>query len=97
MRAAWRASCAKGIERTATHMIEIGRSGCAPAQRRRKAAGGALLILMAGLTGCAPRLEPKAPPPLVTVAQPITRRIIDWDDYVGPRDREPAFRVTRAS
>jgi hypothetical protein len=97
MRAAWRASCAKGIERAATHMIEIGRSGCAPAQRRRKAAGGALLILMAGLTGCAPRLEPKAPPPLVTVAQPITRRIIDWDDYVGPRDREPAFRVTRAS
>ena len=64
-------------------MIEIGRSGCAPAQRRRKAAGGALLILMAGLTGCAPKLAPKAPPPLVTVAQPITRRIIDWDDYVG--------------
>jgi len=65
------------------HMIEIGRSGCAPAQRRRKAAGGALLILMAGLTGCAPKLAPKASPPLVTVAQPITRRIIDWDDYVG--------------
>jgi multidrug efflux pump subunit AcrA (membrane-fusion protein) len=38
---------------------------------------------MAGLTGCAPKLAPKAPPPLVTVAQPITRRIIDWDDYVG--------------
>jgi multidrug efflux pump subunit AcrA (membrane-fusion protein) len=64
-------------------MIEIGRSGCAPAQRRRKAAGGALLILMAGLTGCAPKLAQQAPPPLVTVAQPITRRIIDWDDYVG--------------
>ena len=48
-----------------------------------RAAGGALLILMAGLTGCAPKLAPKAPPPLVTVAQPITRRIIDWDDYVG--------------
>ena len=64
-------------------MIEIGRSGCAPAQRRRKAAGGTLLILMAGLTGCAPKLAPKAPPPLVTVTQPITRCIIDWDDYVG--------------
>jgi multidrug efflux pump subunit AcrA (membrane-fusion protein) len=64
-------------------MIEIGRSGCAPAQRRRKAAGSALLILMAGLTGCAPKLAPQAPPPPVTVAQPITRRIIDWDDYVG--------------
>jgi multidrug efflux pump subunit AcrA (membrane-fusion protein) len=64
-------------------MIEIGRSGCAPAQRRRKAAGSALLILMAELTGCAPKLAPQAPPPPVTVAQPITRRIIDSDDYVG--------------
>jgi hypothetical protein len=40
MHAAWRAPCAKGIERTAMRMIEIGRNGCAPAQRRRKAAGG---------------------------------------------------------
>jgi multidrug efflux pump subunit AcrA (membrane-fusion protein) len=54
-----------------------------PRAARGKAAGGALLILMAGLTGCAPKLAPQAPPPLVTVAQPITRRIIDWDDYVG--------------
>jgi hypothetical protein len=77
MRAARRARRSpREFERTATRMIEIGRSGCAPAQRRRKAAGGALLILMAGLTGCAPKLVPQAPPPLVTVAQPITRRII---------------------
>ncbi len=44
------------------------------------------LVLVLGLAACGsgePE-QPAAPPPMpVTVAQPITQEVIDWDDYVG--------------
>jgi RND family efflux transporter MFP subunit len=43
--------------------------------------------LAVGLSGCGPREAqaqgaPQGPPP-VTVARPLVRQIVDWDDYVG--------------
>lgn len=47
----------------------------------------AAVALLAGLAGCGPRdaRAQDAPegPPSVTVARPLERQIVDWDDYVG--------------
>jgi hypothetical protein len=129
------------------HKIETGRSGCASAQRRRKGAGGALLIQMAGLTalkeveqalvtysGESLSASQAAAVAALTLSQLRYRRGSPSFDFItlkrtaveteaelaasnsalandqaavfksplrgmggGPRDREPAFRVTRAS
>ena len=42
-----------------------------------------LLVPLIGLgAGCAPK-KPAPPPPSVVAAQPLQRRINDWDEYVG--------------
>ena len=48
-------------------------------------ARSALLLLLAGLTAaaCAKADKPAAPPPTVTVSQPLQKEVVDWDDYVG--------------
>src|SRR5215470_15410127 len=45
---------------------------------------GALTILL-GMLGCEAAKPPMAetPPPAVTVSQPVTRDVIDYDDYEG--------------
>ena len=35
------------------------------------------------LTGCAPAAPPPPPKPHVSVAVPLQRQVVDWDDYVG--------------
>jgi RND family efflux transporter MFP subunit len=40
----------------------------------------AIVVLLAGCSGQTP---PAPPPPHVSVATPIVREVIDWDDYVG--------------
>ena len=42
-----------------------------------------LAIFSLVLTSCGPAKPPLPPPPVVTVAVPITRDVMDWDDYVG--------------
>lgn len=41
------------------------------------------VTVLAALTGCASEPPPAPPPPPVTVATPLQRQVIDWDDYVG--------------
>ena len=61
---------------------------------RRMAA--ALLALTA--TGCAQEPPPPPPPPTVSVATPLQRDVVDWDDYVGrfeaPQDVQVMPRVS---
>lgn len=41
-------------------------------------------LVSAVLGGCAPpRSRPATPPPAVTVAHPLSRTVVDWDDYLG--------------
>jgi len=35
------------------------------------------------LVACAPKAPPPQPTPSVTVATPLVRKVVDWDDYVG--------------
>lgn len=50
-------------------------------------AGSALALLGGLAAGCGPAqqasAQASAPPPAVTVARPLARDIVDWDDYVG--------------
>lgn len=42
------------------------------------------LSLLAGMAGCHQQGPPPAPPPpQVSVAQPLQRDVVDWDEYVG--------------
>jgi RND family efflux transporter MFP subunit len=50
--------------------------------RTRLLAPAAALALLAGCAGDAPPPAPPAAPP-VTVAAPLVRPIVDWDEYVG--------------
>ncbi len=37
-----------------------------------------------GLSGCGkPQAQPAAPPPIVSVVQPGSREIVEWDEYIG--------------
>ena len=49
------------------------------------------------LVGCAQEAPPPPPPPQVTVAVPLKREVVDWDDYTGrfeaPQDVEVKARV----
>ncbi len=40
-------------------------------------------LLTTGLAACAAKKTPTPPPPTVTVAHPLVRQIVDWDEYVG--------------
>ena len=46
---------------------------------------GGLVLALALIAGCSPEAPPVAetPPPPVTVSQPLTREVIDHDDYEG--------------
>ncbi len=47
-------------------------------------AGGMLALLLALLAACSSGEQGGAPPPpAVTVAVPLVREVVDWDDYVG--------------
>src|SRR6202008_3251814 len=35
------------------------------------------------LTGCGKHAPQTAPPPVVSVVQPIAREVIEWDEYIG--------------
>jgi RND family efflux transporter MFP subunit len=39
--------------------------------------------LIAGVGGCAAKKPPPPPPPTVVISKPLTKRIVDWDDFVG--------------
>src|SRR3954466_5052682 len=44
----------------------------------------ALLATLAAISGCDPTAKPPPPPPAsVTVAYPIRREVVDWDEYIG--------------
>ncbi len=36
-----------------------------------------------GVVGCAKKAPPPPPPPTVTVSKPLSKKIVDWDDFVG--------------
>jgi RND family efflux transporter MFP subunit len=45
-----------------------------------------LVLLLAGLflTGCGKPSQPAAaPPPIVSVVQPVEREVVEWDEYIG--------------
>src|SRR5689334_7591706 len=42
-----------------------------------------LLALMFSISGCRREATPPAPPPLVTVATPLEKEVIEWDEYTG--------------
>jgi RND family efflux transporter MFP subunit len=51
---------------------------------RPSGAGGMMLLLLAALSACGGGDKATAPPPpAVTVAAPLVREVVDWDDYVG--------------
>ncbi len=42
------------------------------------------LFIGSFLTGCGKRTQPATPPPpTVSVIQPVTREVVEWDDYIG--------------
>jgi len=43
----------------------------------------ALVAVTLVLAGCSKSETPPPPPPPVTVAAPVTRDVVDWDEYVG--------------
>jgi RND family efflux transporter MFP subunit len=51
----------------------------------RKALAAGIVALSIALSGCSGGSESEAPPPApeVTVATPLVRDVLDWDDYVG--------------
>ena len=36
-----------------------------------------------GVAGCAKKAPPAPPPPTVVVSKPLSKKIVDWDDFVG--------------
>jgi len=75
-----------------TH-VEAGATASKPLERWRRLAPwqrvslvAAPLALIAGAYGLSSRSAPALaapPPPMVTVAQPLTREVNEWDDYIG--------------
>jgi RND family efflux transporter MFP subunit len=58
-----------------------------------------LLLPLTGTPGCAQKDQPGAPPlPHVSVAMPLARDVVDWDEYVGrfeaPQSVELRARIT---
>jgi RND family efflux transporter MFP subunit len=52
--------------------------------KRPSGRGGMILLWLAALAACSSGEQPAAPPPpAVTVAEPLVREVVDWDDYVG--------------
>ena len=45
--------------------------------------GVAALLIVLLFAGCGKRVAPTAPPPTVTVVQPVARDVIEWDEYIG--------------
>src|SRR5258707_475414 len=45
--------------------------------------GVAALLIALLFAGCGKRAAPTAPPPTVTVIQPVARDVIEWDEYIG--------------
>ena len=45
----------------------------------------ALSAILTGwwLTGCGKHAPPPAPPPAVSVVQPVAREVVEWDEYIG--------------
>ena len=41
------------------------------------------VVLAMGAAGCAKKAPPPEPAPVVVVAEPLRRQIVDWDDYSG--------------
>ena len=43
----------------------------------------AAILIALLFAGCGKRVAPTAPPPTVTVVQPVAREVIEWDEYIG--------------
>lgn len=41
------------------------------------------IVMLALVAGCGKKAPPPPPPPEVSVAQPLQRQVVDWDDYSG--------------
>ncbi|HRX83539.1 MAG TPA: efflux RND transporter periplasmic adaptor subunit [Phycisphaerae bacterium] len=55
-----------------------------PIPSRSWRAGHVLLLsVLTALVGCRPKKNPAPPPPTVTVAHPLAREVVDWDEYTG--------------
>ncbi|VWX54339.1 efflux RND transporter periplasmic adaptor subunit [Novosphingobium sp. 9U] len=54
-------------------------------------------VLLLAVAACSKQAPPPPPPPEVTVATPLRREVIDWDDYTGrfeaPQDVEVRARI----
>ncbi len=42
-----------------------------------------MVAISIGVAGCAKKAPPKPPPPTVIVSKPLSKKIVDWDDFVG--------------
>src|SRR2546426_2076519 len=45
--------------------------------------GVATLLIALLFAGCGKGVAPTAPPPAVTVVQPVARDVVEWDEYIG--------------
>ena len=45
--------------------------------------GVAALLIALLFAGCGKSVVPTAPPPTVTVVQPVARDVVEWDEYIG--------------
>jgi RND family efflux transporter MFP subunit len=69
-----------------------------PRSSMRLAALSGLLVGLAALPGCKKEAPPPPPAPHVSVATPLVREVVDWDEYVGrfvaPQSVDMRARVT---
>ena len=42
-----------------------------------------MVAVCLGIAGCAKKAPPAPPPPTVVVSKPLSKKIVDWDDFVG--------------
>src|SRR5438270_7924469 len=50
-------------------------------------------VLFCCLNGCREKAPPPPPPPAVTVARPVEREVIEWDEYQGRLDAVDSVEV----
>jgi RND family efflux transporter MFP subunit len=52
-------------------------------QLRRKRAAHVVALAAMATAGCGEQVTPAPPPPTVTLATPLQRNVVDWDEYIG--------------
>src|SRR5947209_20396855 len=52
-------------------------------------------LAVLAFTGCKPQVQTQAPPPPpVTIAKPVQKEIVEWDEYTGRTDAVESVNIT---